>query len=317
VISFRYHVVTIVAVLLALAAGVVLGAGPLRGDSDRTLTKQVEADKQVQAGLRRQAADLRSGNVFTDEFADTVAPGLLAEVLTGRVVTVLSMPTARAADVASVKKLVGTAGGTVGGTVRVGTKLVDVGSKQLVDELGNQLESRAPRVRIPADATPYERIGALLARAIGTPEKGGAAVDSPATSIMAGLSTTDLVSPQGRLSRRGDLVLMVTGPGEGSSAQQRGAATVVAELAKAVDGGTGGVVLAGPPTTAAATGQVGAVRRDVSAAREVSTVDALGRSAGDVVAVLALAGQAAGETGQYGAVDAADGAMPGGRSSTQ
>jgi hypothetical protein len=316
-ISFRSHVLTLVSVFLALAIGVVLGAGPLRGASDQTLTDQVQADRTAQAGLRRQAAALRNGNVFTDAFAETVAPGLLSGVLDGRVVTVLELPTARSADVASVKKLVGTAGGTVGGTLRVGTKLVDVGSKQLVDELGNQLESRATGVRVPADATPYERIGALVARAVGTPDKGGARVDGPATSIMAGLSTTDLVSPRGRLSRRGDLVVMVTGPGEGTPAARRGASTVVAELAKAVDGGTAGTVLAGPPASAGATGQVDAVRRDVSAARQVSTVDALGRTAGDVVTVLALAGQAAGEAGQYGAVDAADGAMPGGRSASQ
>ena len=70
-------------------------------------------------------------------------------------------------------------------------------------------------------------------------------------------------------------------------------------------------MLAGPVASAREGGQVKAVRDDVTAAREVSTVDALGRTAGQVVTVMALAGQAAGRTGQYGAVDAADGAMPG------
>ena len=37
---------------------------------------------------------------------------------------------------------------------------------------------------------------------------------------------------------------------------------------------------------------------------------------GQVVAVMALAGQAAGRTGHYGAVDAADGAMPGAQAAT-
>jgi hypothetical protein len=59
------------------------------------------------------------------------------------------------------------------------------------------------------------------------------------------------------------------------------------------------------------------VRDDVGAARVVSTVDSLGRTAGQVVAVMALAGQAAGQSGQYGAVDAADGAMPGARDASQ
>jgi Copper transport outer membrane protein, MctB len=73
------------------------------------------------------------------------------------------------------------------------------------------------------------------------------------------------------------------------------------------------VVLAGPVASARTGGQVKAVRDDVGAARAVSTVDALGRTAGQVVTVMALAGQAAGKAGQYGAVNAADGAMPGAR----
>ena len=75
-------------------------------------------------------------------------------------------------------------------------------------------------------------------------------------------------------------------------------------------------MLAGPTASARAGGQVKAVRDDVAAAGDVSTVDSLGRTAGEVVTIMALAGQAAGKTGHYGAVDAADGAMPGAQGST-
>ena len=61
--------------------------------------------------------------------------------------------------------------------MRIGDQLVDAGDKQLVDELGNQLEGRATGLTIPPDASPYERIGALIARAIGTDYNGGTAVD--------------------------------------------------------------------------------------------------------------------------------------------
>ena len=68
-----------------------------------------------------------------------------------------ALPTAVPSDVSALKDLVGVAGGTVGGTVRVGKQLVDAGQKQLVDELGSQLESRAsgidhPRRRGPVRA---------------------------------------------------------------------------------------------------------------------------------------------------------------------
>ncbi len=242
-----------------------------------------------------------------------MAPGLLGSTLRRRVVTLLVLPTARAADVTALRGFVGVAGGTVGGTVRVGDRLLDVADKQLVDELGSQLAAGAPRVDIPADASPYERIGRLLGRAVGTPTRGGDRVDGTATTILGAMDGARLASAEGRLSRRGDLVLVVAGTGQGSAAARRSAGTIVSTLAAAVDAGTAGVVLAGPTVSARAGGAVATVRGDIGVSRDVSTVDTLDRSAGQVVSVLALAGQAAGRSGQYGTVDAADGPMPGAR----
>jgi hypothetical protein len=311
VISFRYHVVTVAAVFLALAIGVVLGAGPLHGEGDRTLVQQARSERVARSGLQSRVDALQAQSRFTDAFAGTVAPGLLGSTLRGHAVTVVELPSAQHSQVTALENLVGVAGGTVAGTVRIGDKLVDAGSKQLVDELGSQLEGRASGVSVPADAGPYERLGALVGRAVGTRSSGGAPVDAPATSIMSALGTARLLSAQGRMTRRGDLVLLVTGTGRGNADARRGAASIVSTLAQAVDGTTRGVVLAGPPASARPSGEVRAVRDDVTAAKDVSTVDALGGTPGDVVTVLALAGQAAGRAGQYGAVDAADGAMPG------
>ena len=310
-ISFRYHIVSIVSVFLALAVGVALGGGPLKGTVDNTLVQQVHADRQTKRDLKAELAVLRSDNQFNDDFAGTVAPRLLRGDLRGHVVTIVVLPAAEPDVVSSLRHLVRVASGTVGGTMRVGRKLVDVSGKQLVDELGNQLESRTSGLDIPADAGPYERMGALVARAIGANSKGGAPVDNTATSILAGLSTTNLMSAQGGLQRRGDLVLFVDGPSAGSAASQQSTSTIVTSLVQAVDAGTAGVVLAGPVDSAKKGGAVKAVRDDVGAAKDVSTVDSLDRTAAQVVAVMALAGQAAGRTGHYGAVDAANGAMPG------
>jgi hypothetical protein len=42
-IDFRYHLVSLVAVFLALAAGIVLGAGPLNDTLGHALEKQTRA----------------------------------------------------------------------------------------------------------------------------------------------------------------------------------------------------------------------------------------------------------------------------------
>jgi hypothetical protein len=113
------------------------------------------------------------------------------------------------------------------------------------------------------------------------------------------------------------VLLFVTGPGKGTTEERQGASTIVSTLLEAVDEDTDGAVLAGPVASARTGGQVKAVRDDVTVARDVSTVDSLDRSAGEVVTIMALAEQAAGRTGHFGAVDAADGAMPGARSATE
>jgi hypothetical protein len=311
VISFRYHIVSIVSVFLALAVGVALGGGPLKGEVDNSLVEQVEADRQVKAQLQSEIAGLRSGNAFTDDFARTAAPGIVGGELDGRPVTVVALPGAQEVLVTATADMVQQAGGNVAGIIRTGDGLVDPGNKQLVDELGSQLLDGTPDVTVDDEASGYERLGALLARAVATDEDGGDDVDDAASSILSGLSTAGLMSPADDFTRRGSLVVFVSGPGGTSSDDEQGAGAIVAALARSVDSGSDGVVVAGPVTAAQQDGVVAGVRRDVVAARDVSTVDSLGRVAGQVVTVLALAEQADGSVGHYGAEDAADGAMPG------
>jgi hypothetical protein len=311
VISFRYHIVSIVSVFLALAVGVALGGGPLNREVDNTLVEQVQADRARKAELQQEIGALAATNAFSDEFAETVAPGLVGGTLRGQTVTMVVLPGAQQTEVAALGEMVAVAGGSVGGTVRVGDALLDVENRQLVDELGTQLLDGASGVSVPADASGYERVGALLARAMGTDEEGGADVDGTSDSILAGLSTAGLLSAEEDLKRRGNLVLFVGGPGRGTEAEIQGASSIVTTLANAVDADTGGVVVAGPVTSARGAGVIRTLRDDVVAARDVSTVDVLGRAAARVVAAMALAGQARGQTGHFGAVDAADGAVPG------
>ena len=310
-ISFRYHIVSIVSVFLALAIGVALGGGPLKGEVDNTLVEQVESDRKTKAALQAEISGLRSTNEFTDIFARTVAPGLIDGALDGRAVSLVVLPAANEDAVTAVSDFVTQAGGDVGSTVRAGEGLVDVSNKQLVDELGSQLLDGTTDVTVADDASGYERMGALIARAIGTTEDGGAEVDETSNSILSGLSTAGLMSADGELTRRGSLVLFVAGPGEGDADQKQGTNTIVMSLAQAIDADTDGVVVAGPVSTARAGGLVDAIRKDVGAARDLSTVDALSRTAGQLVTILALSDQSRDESGHYGALDAPDGALPG------
>src|SRR5690606_11831818 len=81
VIDFRYHLVSLISVFLALAVGIALGAGPLKESIGDTLTGQVdqlrEERTQLRSDLDRSQADLQR----SDQALDAVAPDLLADVL--------------------------------------------------------------------------------------------------------------------------------------------------------------------------------------------------------------------------------------------
>ena len=53
-IDFRYHLVSIISIFLALAVGIVLGAGPLKGDLGTRLTQETTALRADKAQLRTE-----------------------------------------------------------------------------------------------------------------------------------------------------------------------------------------------------------------------------------------------------------------------
>ena len=116
-ISPRHHAISLAAVFLALAIGIVLGSGLL---SDTLL-----------AGLREEKRDLHSQiNALNDQknvlneklsaandFDSQLADRLVHDALAGKSVVVFRTPDAQDDDVAAVSKIIGKAGGAVTGTV--------------------------------------------------------------------------------------------------------------------------------------------------------------------------------------------------------
>jgi hypothetical protein len=308
VISFRYHVASLVAVLLALAVGIVLGNGPLEDTGAATTLTSRQADDQVESA-RQEVARLEAALVFGEEFAAAAAPAVVAGTLPGHAVTLLRLPGASPEDVEALTTLVDTAGGSVASVVQVRAGLLDPTNRQLVDELGTQLAGSAPGANASSVDDAYTRIAALLGYAVGSRDEGGSGAPRQAGGVLAGLTTADLVAVPDRVSRRGDLALVVAGAPDGDEDSRRGAGAVVAAVAAGLDQRTRGVVVVGPTAAGSDHGVVAEVRAD-GAAGEVSTVDSGDRAAGRVAAVLALAEQARGGAGAYGAAGDTDGAVP-------
>jgi Copper transport outer membrane protein, MctB len=338
VIDFRYHLVSIIAIFFALAAGIALGAGPLKAGVDQTLTDQTSALRDENQQLRDQIATLESTAEYRDAFVGAVTPELIDGRLADRRVVLVALPGADADQVAAIGETLAGSGAAVGATVSIDATWTDAGSAAVLDTLASELVSSGTTL---PEGDGYDRGAAVLAGALlepaddapgegdtgaepgpgpteepAAPEAGATeepapgaeeAAESSATALAA-FGEAGLVSVEGEPTPEADLAVVVAGaPFDDEELERRNAALVT--LATAMDAAGSGTVLAGPPSSAGETGVVAALRADGNAAELVSTVDVATLPSGRVAVVYALEEQVDGGSGQYGAVGTTDGPL--------
>jgi hypothetical protein len=308
VIDFRYHLVSLVSVFLALAVGIVLGAGPLRESIGDTLTQQVNALRQEKDSLRGDVATKNASIEHRDDFITAVTPRLVDGMLTNRTVAIVRLPGVDDAAVDSLVNVLGTAGATVTSRVELTGAWTDPEKAEARQQLETQLTAGVPG-GVPGE-DPQTRLGALLARALLSGAAGPAPVDQASRAVLKGLDNGDLVNVDGNVNNLADLALVVV-PGVPEASGQQAQPTpsgdvskVYVTLARSLDA-VGGTVVSGPASAATKGGLIQAVRKDDAASREVSTVDSGGTPMGEVAAAAALDEQADGKTGHYGSGDGA------------
>ena len=119
VIGFRYHLVSLAAVLLAVALGVLLGATQLSGAVGDDLRGQVQTLSKDNGNLQSQVK-AQQGQVRTDDTITTaLTPKLVSGALRGTKVVVVATAQATDATTDGVAKTLQQAGATVTGRVQL------------------------------------------------------------------------------------------------------------------------------------------------------------------------------------------------------
>lgn len=286
-INLRYHVISLAAVLLALAAGIAVGAG-LLDESDAATTASDTSQAEVSPAMAG----------FDAGYASLTSPGLLRDKLKNRTVLLLTTPGARDNEVDSLIENLTTAGARVTGQVGLTTKLLSPSNRQFVEGVATQSDPEA------ADASSdYGKVGAAIARGYLT--KGDGALDETARTIRSAFVEGGLLEPEQDPETSSQLALVVAGP---SGASAGGEGTVVSSIVASLDDGSQGVAVVGP-VSSGESGVVNAVRGS-DAAANVSTVDVTDTGTGRVAAVLGLVRESAGQSGAWGTSRAADGPVP-------
>jgi hypothetical protein len=306
VIDFRYHLVSIIAIFFALAAGIALGAGPLKDQADQLIADQVRELSQSNSDLRQQVGQLEGALTFADDYAAATAPALLAGRLQGQRVAIVRLPGASEDLAAALGDSVTQAGGTLTGTLAIQQAWTDAPSAATLDSLAATLVTQGTTL---PEGDGYTRGAVVLASAVAAPQptEGDAAAAAASDAVLAAFTEAGMVS--GELDGQADLVLSVAGdPFTGDEAERRSAAVLA--LVQALDAAGRGEVVSGPQRSAAEGGAVASVRADDRASQDVSTVDVADTASGQAATALALQEQQQGGAGQYGVVGSTDGAVP-------
>lgn len=292
-ITLRHHLLSIVAVFLALAAGIVLGGGPLSDVGTRVANQSSEAPvKGEQAGAE-----------FGEQFDAAAGPKLVAGQLPQRKIALVTLPGADEQVVTAITELIGAAGGEVSARVSWGTELLDPGEKALVDTLGSQLiTQQAPDV-ISEDATTYDRMGELFGSAVASTKTTGEAVSAKSEAVLDAMGGAELASLGTDPAVRAPLALVVLGDDADDDATD----AVLAGLLEGLARQAVGVVVAGSLEDGG-DGQLARLRTQEALAGVV-TVDGVDVPAGRTSAVLSLARAMGGNGGSFGA-SGTDGPAP-------
>lgn len=311
-IDFRYHLVSIVSIFMALAVGIVLGAGPLKGDIGTRLTEQTTALRAEKAQLRTDLDTVRRDAAARDTFSSAVAPAVMRGRLAGKTVALVVAPGADADLVKSATASLAAAGARVGSTVTLTEAWADPSKATLRNTVASPFASL---VKAPVGASPDQLASTVLARAIlAGSDYSTERLPTSATAALNGLKAGDLITVTPEQIVPSSSVVFLGGPVKGATKQEveaRLAAYV--QLLRVLDAsGSGSVVVAKSNTTdrTRSVDLVAAVRKESDAAKVISTVDDADLPMGQGTFVLALAEQHAGGAGQYGLAPDAKAVLP-------
>ena len=302
-IDFRYHLVSLIAVFLAVALGIVIGTTALNAPILEDLEGEVAALTQDKRELETQTQELQAQLDTGDAFDQAVAPALVADSLAGRsVVLVATGDDVATETVEEVSTLVGQAGGTVAGIVRLQPGYSDPATAAEVQSYvtGPGLPTG---VTLPETDDTGQLVGSLLAQVLMRPAAPGATVPDTAalSSVLAGLRALDVLDVDSASVTPADFAVVLTAgaPQEEEDTEQR--TDTLVDLALALDAAGSGAVVAGDAASDREAGLVGVIRSDPENSAAVSTVDNVDSASGRISTVLALGRESQGTSGAYGA----------------
>jgi hypothetical protein len=305
VINFRYHVVSLTAVFLALAIGLVVGTAALNGPVADTLKDRVDALSKDNSNYREQANQYREELSRTQEFASEVAPALLNGKLTNRKIVMVVLPSGQ--DYADgVTAMLTVAGAKITGTVTVQDKFFDPANAfELLDLADKASQPTVPADGLPVNSDGVETSSALLAVAL--LQQAQPVTTGDLTAVLAAYTEPGYLNVSDEIAPGAEATVVVSGlpPVDRDAAKKsRNAVTLAAQFVKdrpLIVGGNG----------IGDGNQVAEIRADPTLVQNISTVDNVTTEQGQLATALTVVERVVtGKVGQYGLSAGASSQVP-------
>jgi len=315
VISLRYHIVSLVAVFLALALGIVVGStvlqegtvSVLRATSDR-VRKESDENSRRNVELAKQNGDLQ-------RFGASVLPQLVQDRLKGRSVVLVDTDKVDSGLRDGVRKVLEDAGAEVDGQITFADDRLALGADADRTAMARLLAVDAADPDVLRGEL-VKKLAARLATSTALPQQDG----QRASDMLTGLQDADFLADL-KLSRplaagtdpfpRQGSIFVLLGPAAAATTALA-PNTFLVPLADQVSTQTGGPV-AGAEAAAVPkeTSWILALRDNRAVSRRVSGIDSVDTVHGQLALVQALQGSLQQlPAGQYGTKDGASGLLP-------
>jgi len=302
-INFRYHIVSLMAVFIALSVGIAVGVS-LSPSVDQGLLQQAAQDRKQVTDLRAELDRRKALDDYRNAYDEQVGAAVTAGVLNGQRVAMVAMPDAPTDVLRTISNAVVGAGGTVVRDVKVNAEAFDPAR---AEEVTGALTAYFGPLGLNDTMSPATRLGVALGRSIGSKEM----ADRDALAIAGGgsLEKRGLVTISKDSAAQAQLIIVVTTrASEPPPPSEELTAHVQFDVGLTT---RAGVVLAGPNSEEIQGTDVLAARSDPTAVDSLSTVDVADLSSGVTTVVLAGKERLLGRPSQhYGALAKADAPLP-------
>lgn len=300
-ISFRYHLVSIIAVFLALAVGIVVGTTALNGPVTTDLRHQVNSLKGDRSTLSNQVKSLQGQVDDAGQFASTFGSQLVAGKLKGKSVLIIGLPGVASGMEDGIAAQISAAGAQITGRLNLAHDYVAQSEASKITSLVTQ--NGLQPIGLTLTQTSDARILAAETLAWVLSGKGQ---DSDVKTVLSAFANLHMLASDASGVEPASSIVVI---GSGTIAKDDYAAGAGFDLVTALQADGGKLVVAGDAGSATGSGLVALVRAG-SAKSSVSSVDNADTAFGQVSTVLALADAENAKIGQYGTTSGADALFP-------